>query len=252
MKPWTKHTRQPITETEHTVLRRALTEPAAHPRWEPFRLRNLALVELFWDTGVHSESLTHADTTDLGPDLADIRLTVNPPGRTAATVQRFPLSPNTRAALRLWLPVRRAVITRHLSAGPDAPANQALFIILAPTTVDQPDGTYRVIPPGIRISGTGLELSYASWARRLNAEHHGQPGWPVPTTFQQLARGGAIAQGHIPDGTPKGRRWALTAEQVAEAAQRRAAGQALVSIAAGFGVNRQTLHSALKRYGHLS
>lgn len=191
MRPWSKHTREPLDHDGHIVLRRALSESHSDPSSEPFRLRLLAALELFWDTGVPPEGLIRADTTSLTPKLSSIRLTINPPGRTEAVVGDFPLSANTRAALRLWLPVRRAVVAQHLEAGPDHPANQALFITLKATTGTYDDGSPRLVPPGLRITRDGLETNYALWARRLNAEYYGQVGWPVPTTLQQLTRAGA-------------------------------------------------------------
>lgn len=241
-KPWTKHTRSPLYLAGHTVLRRALTEPATHPRWEPFRLRNLCAVELLWSTGAPSEGLVAADTTDLAPDRRAITLTFNLPGRTQPWTETIPITENARAALDQWLPLRRAVITEHLSAGPDAGANQALFITLHPTTADLPEGQ-RLIPPGMRITGTGLELSYATWARRLNAQHHGQDGWPVPTTLQALSRGGAIARGTEP---ATGER-ALSAEDAAEINRRLDEGETITSIAASLGVSRPTVYATLRR-----
>lgn len=189
-RPWSKHTKTPLEPDSHLVLRRALCEPAA-PSREPFRLRTLLAVELLWDTGVPPEGLIQADTTDLTADQRSIDLTVNPPGRTAAVRQTFPLTNTTRAALRLWLPVRRTVVAEHLSAGPDAAANQALFITLHPTVGTNDQGGERLVPPGMRISEMGLRDSCASWLRWLNATHDGQNGWPVPTTLHRLARGGA-------------------------------------------------------------
>jgi hypothetical protein len=189
-RPWSKHTEDPIDNPGHLVLRRALCQPV-EPRREPFRLRTLLALELLWDTGVPPQGLVLADTTDLAPDLSSIRLAVNPPGRTAATVQTFPLTPNARAALALWLPVRRAVVAEHLSAGPDAAANQALFITLRVTTGTYDDGRERLVPPGLRITTLGLQASWSSWSRQLNALHEGVVGWPVPTSLQQVGRGGA-------------------------------------------------------------
>ncbi|MFI9331897.1 helix-turn-helix domain-containing protein [Kitasatospora sp. NPDC052868] len=241
-KPWTKHTRTPLDQTGHTVLRRALGDPASHPRWEPFRLRNLLAVELLWATGSTCEGLAAADTTDLADDHRAITLTINLPGRTEAWTETFPLSENVRAALGLWLPVRRAVIQEHLSAGADAAANQALLITLHPTTADLPEGS-RLIPPGMRITRRGLELSYATWSRRLNAQHRGQQGWPVPTTLQGLGRGGAIARGTEP---ATGQR-ALTNEDAADIHRRLDQGETLTAVAASLGVSRPTVYAALRR-----
>ncbi|WP_157987010.1 hypothetical protein [Streptomyces atratus] len=47
------------------------------------------------------------------------------------------------------------------------------------------------MPPGLRITGNGLKTSYSAWARSLNGENVGKPGWPVPTDLYRLARGGA-------------------------------------------------------------
>lgn len=188
-RPWSKHTEEPIDKGGHQVLRRALCEPAT-PRREPFRLRTLLAVELLWDTGVPPQGLVQADTTDLAPDFSRIELTVNPPGRTTATRQTFRLKAPTRAALKLWLPVRQTVVAEHLSAGADHRSNQALFITLHPTVGTDDEGRERLIPPGLRISEQGLQVSCAGWLRWLNTVHSGE-GWPVPTTLQQLARGGA-------------------------------------------------------------
>ncbi|MFJ3793915.1 helix-turn-helix domain-containing protein [Kitasatospora sp. NPDC090091] len=240
-RPWTKHTRTPIDQTGHTVLRRALSDPATHPRWEPFRLRTLLAVELLWATGVPCEGLIAIDTTDLADDHRAVTVTINPPGRTQPWTERLPLTEQARAALQLWLPVRRAVVAEHLRAGPDAAANQALLITLHPTSADLPDGP-RLIPPGMRITRAGLELSYSTWARRLNALHHGQKGWPVPTTLQGLGRGGAIARGAEP---ATGKR-ALTNEDAAEITRRLDAGDTLTAVAASFGVSRPTVYAALR------
>jgi len=190
MRPWSKHTKVPLQADGHRVLRRALCEPAA-PHREPFRLRTLVTLEMLWDTGVPPEGLAAADTTDLAPDLSTVELTVNPPGRTEAIRKTFRLTANTRGALKLWLPVRRAVVTEHLSAGADDPHNQALVITLHPTVGTYEDGSPRLVPPGLRISEDGLKRSCAQWLRWLNETHKGQAGWPVPTTLQTLSRGGA-------------------------------------------------------------
>ncbi|MDF3146440.1 MULTISPECIES: hypothetical protein [unclassified Streptomyces] len=63
---------------------------------------------MLWSTHVTREGLVAADTTHLSPDLSTIELTVNPPDRTEATVQTFPLPARAWAALRLWLPVQLA------------------------------------------------------------------------------------------------------------------------------------------------
>ncbi|MDX3298681.1 hypothetical protein PV569_34015 [Streptomyces scabiei] len=189
-RPWSKHTRVPLDPGQHIALRRALTTPV-DARRERYRLRLLAALEVLWSTGVTREGLVAADTTHLAPDLSTIELTVNPPGRTEATVQTFPLPASAQAALRLWLPVRREVITEHLREGPDHPANQALFVTLRHTVGAYPGGEPRMVPPGLRITGNGLETNYSEWARRLNGEHVGQQGWPVPTDLYRIARGGA-------------------------------------------------------------
>jgi len=189
-RPWSKHTRVPLDPRGHIALRRALTTPV-DARREPFRLRLLAALEVLWATGVTREGLVSADTTHLGPRESTIDLTVNLPGRTEPWVERFELPPSAQAALRLWLPVRRTVVDEHLREGADHDANQALFITLRHTVGAYPDGTPRMVPPGVRITGNGLETSYSSWAQRLNGEHVGEPGWPVPTDLYRIARGGA-------------------------------------------------------------
>lgn len=189
-RPWSKHTRVPLEPGQHIALRRTLTTPVEDRR-EPYRLRLLAALEVLWATGVTREGLVAADTTHLSPDLSTIELTMNPPGRTEATVQTLLLPASARAALRLWLPVRRAIVAEHLREGPDHPANQALFVTLRHTVGVYPDGSPRSVPPGVRITGNGLETSYSEWARRLNGEHVGQPGWPVSTDLYLISRGGA-------------------------------------------------------------
>lgn len=189
-RPWSKHTRIPLDPRQHVVLRRALSTPV-HPRREPYRLRLLAALEVLWATGVTREGLVSADVTNLASDRSTIELTMNPPGRTEATVQVFDLPASARAALFLWLPVRREVIAQHLREGPDHPAHGALFVTLRHTVGTYPDGSPRVVPPGLRITGNGLEANYSAWARRLNGENTGQAGWPVPTDLYQIARGGA-------------------------------------------------------------
>jgi hypothetical protein len=191
-RPWSKHTKDPLEPGGHLVLRRALSKPM-HPRREPYRLRLLAALELLWATGVTREGLVRADVTDLAPDQSRIRLWVNPPGRTEAEERDFKLPRPAVAAVRLWLPERREVIRRHLREGPDHPAHQALFITLRHTKAEPAAGTARMVPPGIRITGSGLETSYSSWARWLNAEHEGRKGWPVPTDLYLIARGGRDA-----------------------------------------------------------
>lgn len=208
MRPWSKHTKEPLGFTGHLVLRRALSTPG-EPRREPYRLRMLAALELLWATAVPREGLVAADVTDLSAGESRIRLTVNLPGRTMATRQEFALPRSARAALRLWLPVRREVVARHLSAGPDHPANQALFITLRHTVAEPASGAARMVPPGIRITGNGLETDYSKWARRLNGDHAGQKGWPVPTDLYTVARGGAVlreAQGRLQGRGPAVRR----------------------------------------------
>jgi integrase len=158
-----------------------------HPRREPYRLRLLTALELLWATGVTREGLVRADVTDLAPDQFRIRLWVNPPGRTEPEEKEFKLSRPAQAAVRLWLPVRREVIRKHLREGPD---HQALFITLRHTKAEPASGTPRMIPPGVRITGSGLETSYSNWARWLNGEHADKPGWPVPTDLYLIARGG--------------------------------------------------------------
>jgi hypothetical protein len=189
-RPWAKHTKDPLEPGGHLVLRRALSEPV-HPRREPYRLRLLAALELLWATGVTREGLVRADVTDVAPNRGTIKLTVNPPGRTEATEQVFALPSSARAALYLWLPVRADIVTRHLREGAEHTANQALFITLRHTVGTYPDGMPRKVPPGLRITGSGLEENYSMWARSLNAEYHGKPGWPVPTDLYVIARGGA-------------------------------------------------------------
>ncbi|MFJ4848355.1 MULTISPECIES: hypothetical protein [unclassified Streptomyces] len=190
MRPWSKHTKEPLDVTGHIVLRRALSTPVTARR-EPYRLRMLAALEVLWATGVPREGLVGADTTDLVDEESRIRLTVNLPGRTTAVQEEFVLPRSARSALRLWLPVRRQVIAQHLDAGPDHPANQALFVTLRHTVAEPASGASRMVPPGIRITGNGLETDYSKWARTLNGEHVGQKGWPVPTDLYTVARGGA-------------------------------------------------------------
>ena len=189
MRPWSKHTKTPMARDGHVALRRALSAQGP-PRREPYRLRLLAALEVLWATGVTREGLVGADVTDLVDREARIRLLVNPPGRTAPTVREFTLPRSARAAVRLWLPVRRAVIRRYLREGPDHPAHQGLFITLRHTMAEPMSGAARQVPPGVRISGHGLETDYSKWARRLNAEHWGEEGWPVPTDLYLIARGG--------------------------------------------------------------
>jgi hypothetical protein len=192
LRPWSGHTEEPMTPGAHRVLRRALSRPYPDPAREAFRLRTLAMLEVLWDTAVEPEGLVAADTTDLVDGVEEIELTFNPPGRTEAVTATVPLGPSARAALRLWLPVRRRVVAEHLVAGPDHPANQALFVTLRATTGTYPDtGLPRLVPPGLRITRGGLLVSYRSTARRLNAEHHGQKGWPVPTSLYLITRGAA-------------------------------------------------------------
>lgn len=188
-RPWAKHTKEPLEPGGHLVLRRALSKPM-QARREPYRLRLLAALELLWATGVTREGLVRADVTDLAPDQSRIRLWVNLPGRTEAEERDFKLPRPATAALRLWLPVRRQVIRDHLREGPDHPAHQALFITLRHTTAEPASGAPRMIPPGVRITGSGLETSYSSWAHWLNTEHEGKRGWPVPTDLYLIARGG--------------------------------------------------------------
>jgi hypothetical protein len=179
------------------------------PRREPYRLRLLAALEVLWATAVPRQGLVAADVTDLSARESRIRLTVNLPGRTAATRQEFTLPRSARAALRLWLPVRRQIVARHLDAGPDHPANQALFVTLRHTVAEPASGAARMVPPGIRITGNGLETDYSKWARRLNGDHTGQRGWPVPTDLYTVARGGAVqraAQGRAQGRGPAVRR----------------------------------------------
>lgn len=194
-RPWSKHTKAPMRADSHRVLRRALSVPFGDERRERFRLRNLAVLEVLWDTGVEPDGLSAADTTALAADYSSITLTFDPPGRTGPQVRTVPLRKPARAALGLWLPVRRQVVVEHLVAGPDHPANQALFVTLRHTTGTYDDGRPRQIPPGLRISAAGLAESYAAAARRLNQEHHGAEGWPVPTDLYLVTRGGAIEAG---------------------------------------------------------
>jgi integrase len=189
-RPWAKHTKDPLEPGGHLVLRRALSTPVS-PRREPYRLRLLAALELLWATGVTREGLVGANVTDIAPNRATIRLTWNPPGRTEANEQVFTLPASARAALALWLPVRADVVARHLREGPGHQANQALFITLRHTVGAYDDGSARSVPPGLRITGKGLEENYSMWARSLNAEHQGKAGWPVPTDLYVIARGGA-------------------------------------------------------------
>lgn len=192
-RPWSKHTLTPMQPDAHRVLRTALSTPYGGTRRERFRLRQLAVLELLWDTGVEPHGLSAADTTSLTLDCSHITLTFDPPGRTEESVRTVRLGRAARAAVRLWLPVRRQVVAEHLVAGPDHPANQALFVTLRHTTGIYDDGRARQIPPGLRISADGLAASYAAAARRLNEEHRGEPGWPVPTNFYLITRGGNAA-----------------------------------------------------------
>ncbi|MFI5814859.1 hypothetical protein ACIA7S_28370 [Streptomyces sp. NPDC051643] len=189
-RPWSKHTQVPLDPRGHVVLRRELATPGPARR-EPYRLRLLAALELLWATGITREGLVAANLTDLAPNRSTIELTVNPPGRTEARVQKFGLPPSARVALGLWLPVRAAVINEHLREGADHPAHQALFVTLRHTVGAYPDGSPRQVPPGLRIEGNGLETNYSLWARRLNREHRGELGWPVSTDLYRIARGGA-------------------------------------------------------------
>lgn len=189
-RPWSKHTRRPLDARGHIELRRALSEPVSRQR-EPYRLRLLAALEVLWATGVTREGLVASDVTHLAPDRSTIELTMNPPGRTEATVETFTLPPSARAALGLWLPVRARIVAEHLREGSEHASNQALFITLRHTVGTYPDGSPRQVPPGLRIAGNGLETNYSMWARRLNREHADTPGWPVPTDLYVIARGGA-------------------------------------------------------------
>lgn len=189
-RPWSKHTREPLDPHGHIVLRRALATPT-HPLREPYRLRLLAALEVLWATGVTREGLVASAVTDIDVDRATITLTVNPPGRTEATEETFTLPTSAQVALGQWIPVRDAVVARNLREGPEHPSNRALFITLRHTSITNPDGTIIQVPPGIRISGQGLERNYSLWARRLNGENAGQPHWPVPTDLYVIARGGA-------------------------------------------------------------
>jgi hypothetical protein len=191
-RPWSKHTRVPLDPRQHIGLRRALSTPV-HPWREPFRLRLLAALEVLWATGITREGLVAADVGGLTDDRSTIRVTRNPPGRTEATEEIITLPASARAALYLWLPVRDAVVDEHLREGSEHEANDALFVTLRHTTGVYPDGTPRQVPPGLRITGNGLEINYSQWARRLNGEHVGQKGWPVPTDLYQIARGGQLA-----------------------------------------------------------
>jgi integrase len=191
-RPWSKHTRVPLDPRQHIGLRRALSTPV-HPWREPFRLRLLAALEVLWATGITREGLVAANVRDLTDDRSTIRVTRNPPGRTEATEEIITLSASARAALYLWLPVRDAVVDEHLREGSEHEANDALFVTLRHTTGVYPDGTPRQVPPGLRITGNGLEINYSQWARRLNGEHVGQKGWPVPTDLYRIARGGQLA-----------------------------------------------------------
>jgi hypothetical protein len=190
LRPWSKHTREPLDPRGHITLRRALTTPVERRR-EPYRLRLLAALEVLWATGVTREGLVAADVPDLAPDRATIKLTVNPPGRTEATVETFDLPASAQVALGQWLPVRADVANKYLREGAEHPANGSLFITLRHSVGAYPDGSPRMVPPGVRITGNGLEKNYSAWAKRLNDEHVGQPGWPVPSDLYVIARGGA-------------------------------------------------------------
>lgn len=189
-RPWSKHTRQPAAPVEHRVLRRALCHPATE-RERPFHQRMLAALEILWCTGVNREDLILADVADLAPDRRGIRLRVNPPGRTAAVVRDFRLSRSAAAALGEWLPVRDATVERYLERGLH-PANDALFITLRHTVGAYPDGSPRMVPPGLRITGNGLEKDFSRLTRRANARHVGQKGFPVPTDLHLVSRGAPV------------------------------------------------------------
>ncbi|WP_405749295.1 hypothetical protein OG232_04260 [Streptomyces sp. NBC_01411] len=124
------------------MLRRALSKPVDRRR-EPYRLRLLAALEVLWATGVTQAELVAADVAHVAPDRSTIELTVNPPGRTEATVQEFALPESARAALGLWLPVRADVVAESLREGPEHPANKALFVTLRHTVGVYPDGSPR-------------------------------------------------------------------------------------------------------------
>jgi hypothetical protein len=190
LRPWSKHTREPLDPHGHIILRRALATPVDRRR-EPYRLRLLAALEVLWATGVTREGLVSANVTHLAPNQATIELTMNPPGRTEATVQVFALPASAQVALGQWLPVRAAVANEYLREGAEHPANGALFVTLRHTVGVYPDGSPRKVPPGVRITGNGLETNYSMWARRLNGKNVGQQGWPVPTDLYVIARGGA-------------------------------------------------------------
>ncbi|MEW2301963.1 hypothetical protein AB0958_18650 [Streptomyces sp. NPDC006655] len=189
-RPWSKHTREALDPHGHIVLRRALCEPV-HPRREPYRLRLLAALEVLWATGITREGLVSLNVHDIADDRSTIVVTRNPPGRTEATQEVIDLPASAQAAVALWLPVRKEVIDKHLRAGSEHPANRPLFVTLRHTAISYPDGTSVQVPPGIRITGHGLERNYSAWARRLNGENVGQPHWPVPTDLYVIARGGA-------------------------------------------------------------
>jgi hypothetical protein len=190
LRPWSKHTREPLDPRGHITLRRALSMPV-HPRREPYRLRLLAALEVLWATGVTREGLVAADVRDLAADRSAIKLTVNLPGRTVATVETFPLPASAQVALGQWLPARDAVVSEYLREGPAHLANLALFVTLRHSTGSYSDGSPRQVPPGLRITGNGLETNFSMWARRLNGANVGQQGWPVPTDLYVIARGGA-------------------------------------------------------------
>ncbi|WP_030237986.1 hypothetical protein [Streptomyces sp. NRRL S-350] len=187
MRPWAGHTKNPVAPLEHVVLRRELSEPGPQ-RWEPYRLRLLAAVELLWDTGTTPSGLVAANVDDLSADFSRIRLAWTAPGRhTERVEQECLLHPNTTAALKMWLPVRDQVVQDTLRQGLEG--SRALFITLRHTTGAQKDGSPRQVPPGVRILRTGLDTAWLSWIRRANSHHAGEAGWPIATDFYRVARG---------------------------------------------------------------
>lgn len=194
LRPWANHTLEPMANHGHIVLRRALSDPYPDPRREAFRLRTLAMLELLWATAVEPDGLAAANVTDLTHDLSEITLTFDPPGRTEAVTATVPLGVPARAAIRQWLPVRRRTIDEYLEPGSELPSRQALFVTLRHTHgLYAETGLPRRVPPGLRITATGLLRYYAATARRLNSLHTGQDGWPVPTNLYQITRGAAAA-----------------------------------------------------------
>lgn len=154
------------------------------PAGPPARVRLLAVVGVVLDTGARVGEMCAMTVTDLGPQLATLRVRRNPQARTRAPQEThvIALTAGTRTALRDWLDVRAQLIA------PLQGSADALWVSVRANHMGMPD-TAVPRPPGMPLRPRGMQRAYSQAVTEANAALTGTPGWqPLPHRFEQLRR----------------------------------------------------------------